>query len=72
MDRRRFLAHNLVGATGWAVLTFVGGYWLGAIPLVSSNLGLILLSTVAISALPGLTTPLRARMARPRPARGTS
>lgn len=59
MDRRKFLVHNVVGAAGWAVLMFGGGYWLGAIPFVSSNLELILLAMMAVSALPGAVTLLR-------------
>lgn len=61
MDRRRFLIHNLAGATAWAVLMFGGGYWLGAIPVVSGNLGVILLLTLVVSALPGVATLLRRR-----------
>jgi membrane protein DedA with SNARE-associated domain len=53
MDRRRFLLHNLVGATGWAAVMFCGGYWFGAIPFVSNNLELVLLALMAASALPG-------------------
>jgi membrane protein DedA with SNARE-associated domain len=61
MDRRRFLVCNVVGATTWAVVMSGGGYWLGATPVVSSNLGLILLSTVGIAAVPGLATLVRHR-----------
>lgn len=59
MNRRKFLAHNVVGAAGWALVMFGGGYWLGAIPVVSSNLELILLVMVAVSALPAVITFLR-------------
>lgn len=61
MDRRTFLVYNVLGATGWAVVMFGGGYWLGAIPFVARNLELILLTMVAISALPAAATLVRAR-----------
>lgn len=77
MDRRRFLLHNLTGATLWAAVMFGGGYWLGAFPVVSSHLGLILLVIALISATPALATGLRARADRratatPTPAPGSS
>lgn len=65
MDRLKFLIHNAVGAAGWATVMFGGGYWLGAIPFVASNLELILLALVAISALPAVATLVR--RTRPRP-----
>lgn len=52
-------------AAGWATVLFGGGYWLGAIPFVASNLELILLALVAISALPAVATLVR--RTRPRP-----
>ncbi|WP_256796432.1 DedA family protein [Terrabacter sp. Ter38] len=64
MNRRRFLVHNLAGATAWAAVMFGGGYWLGAIPLVSSHLELIVLSILIISATPALGATLRARAGR--------
>jgi len=68
VDRRQFLVHNLAGAGVWAVVMFGGGYWLGAVPVVAGNLGLILLAILVISALPALAAILRAR----RPAAGGS
>ncbi|GAB3879036.1 hypothetical protein GCM10028802_21130 [Terrabacter terrigena] len=62
MDLRRFLGHSLAGATAWATLMFGGGYWLGAIPVVSAHLELIVLSTVGIPALPALAALLRRRL----------
>lgn len=72
MDRRRFLVHNLTGATLWTALMFGGGYWLGAIPVVSKHFGLIMLATVLISALPAVAAGLRARPARPRTSSSTA
>ncbi|MEP7369320.1 MAG: VTT domain-containing protein [Dermatophilaceae bacterium] len=63
MDRRKFLLHNVVGAVGWAVVMFGGGYWLGAIPIVASNLELILLTMVAFSVLPVVASLVRAQAA---------
>lgn len=63
MDRRKFLLHNVVGAVGWAAVMFGGGYWLGAIPMVASNLELILLTMVAFSVLPVVASLVRARAA---------
>lgn len=62
MDRRRFAALNLAGAAAWAVLMFGGGYWLGAVPVVSSHLELILLAVVVVSVLPGLVPFVRNRI----------
>ncbi|WP_185749103.1 DedA family protein [Humibacillus xanthopallidus] len=64
MDRRRFLVHNLAGATLWAVVMFGGGSWLGVIPAVSGNLGLILLAVLVISAIPALVSLLSPRSRR--------
>lgn len=61
MDRRSFVVHNLVGAALWTALMLGGGYWLGAIPVVADNLGLILLAILVVSALPGLVTMRRGR-----------
>jgi len=63
MDRRRFLLHNVAGATAWAAVMFGGGYWLGALPAVSRHLDLILLCIAGASILPGLATLLRTRRA---------
>lgn len=71
MDRRRFLVHNLTGATLWAALTFGGGYWLGAIPIASNHLGLILLAIALTSAMPALATGLRTRTTRQATATST-
>lgn len=61
MDRRSFAVRNVVGAALWTALMLGGGYWLGAIPVVTDNLGLILFLILVASALPGLVTMLRAR-----------
>jgi membrane protein DedA with SNARE-associated domain len=61
MDRRRFFGLNLAGAAAWALLMFGGGYWLGAVPVVSEHLELILLATVVVSVMPGVAAFLRER-----------
>lgn len=61
MNRRTFLAYNIVGALAWTAVMFGGGYWLGAVPFIASNLDAILLAVVAISVLPAIATWVRAR-----------
>ncbi|GAA2747791.1 hypothetical protein GCM10009868_38640 [Terrabacter aerolatus] len=61
MDRRTFALHNVLGAAFWTALMLGGGYWLGDIPVVADNLGLILLAILVVSAVPGLVTMVRGR-----------
>lgn len=53
MNRRRFLAHNVVGAATRADVMFGGGYVFAAIPAVADHLDVALLLMVVVSTLPG-------------------
>jgi membrane-associated protein len=50
----RFLGFSLIGASLWVGLLIPAGYFFGNLPLVRSNLSVMILGIVFISLLPGL------------------
>ena len=52
MDAKRFAKLNAIGATLWLALFMLGGYLLGEIPLVKSNLETAVLIVIILSSLP--------------------
>lgn len=65
MHYRRFLVYNVLGGTLWACGVTVLGYFLGQIAFVKSNIELILIGIVAVSAIPVVVEFLRGRRATP-------
>jgi len=61
MDFRRFIIWSGIGAVVWAVGLTVLGYFLGTIPLINTNLELVLIIIVLISVLPMVFEYLRER-----------
>lgn len=61
MDFRRFIVWTGVGAVIWAAGLTVLGYFLGTIPLINTNLELVLIIIVLISVLPMVVEYLRER-----------
>ncbi|WP_339654355.1 VTT domain-containing protein [uncultured Maribacter sp.] len=52
MDQRLFFKNTLIGAFLWISLFLLTGFFLGEIPWVKNNYGLIFLSLIAISLIP--------------------
>jgi membrane-associated protein len=67
MTYRRFLSYNVVGAIAWIASLTYAGYLFGNIPWVKQNLTLIVLSIVAISLIPAVSTFVSERRAQRKP-----
>jgi len=67
MTYRRFLSYNVVGAIAWIGSLVYAGYFFGNIPWVKQNLTLIVLTIVAVSLVPAVTTFLKERKSGTRP-----
>jgi membrane-associated protein len=52
MDKKRFMAYNLIGGALWIVSLLVVGYFFGNLPIVKENYGLVLLLISVISMAP--------------------
>jgi len=61
MGFRRFMAFNIVGATGWVVLFAVAGYFFGNISFVAHNLEYLVIGIIAVSLLPAFWQAVRSR-----------
>lgn len=62
----RFLAFNVWGGIGWVVSMTLGGYFLGAVPIVRHNFEKVVIGIVLVSVLPMVIHYLRSR--KPAPA----
>lgn len=62
----RFLAFNVWGGIGWVVSMTLGGYFLGAVPMVRHNFEKVVIGIVLVSVLPMVIHYLRSR--KPAPA----
>ena len=65
MTYPRFFTFDLFGGFVWIFSLTLGGYWFGNIPLVKSNLTLVILGIIALSLAPLAVGYLRHRL-RPR------
>ena len=63
MPYARFLGFSIVGALVWVVSLSLAGYFFGNLPVVKSNLSLVILGIVLLSISPGLVAWLRHRAA---------
>ncbi len=52
MDFRRFMLYTIIGGFLWAVCVTLAGYFLGNIPIVKSNIEVILILIVLVSVVP--------------------
>lgn len=52
MEYGRFLLFNVVGGTLWVAIAFGAGYFFGSVPIVESNLTLVLVGVVLVSLTP--------------------
>ncbi|OON70474.1 DedA family protein [Hymenobacter sp. CRA2] len=52
MSYVRFLSYNLVGAVLWVTLLTGAGYFLGSIPWIQQNFGLLTIGIIVVSVLP--------------------
>jgi membrane-associated protein len=50
MKYRRFLFYNILGATAWALVIVLAGYYMGTFPVVQDNMGFLLFGVVLLSA----------------------
>ncbi len=49
MCYRRFLLYNVVGAIAWSLVLVLGGYFIGAVPVVNENLNLLIYAVMALT-----------------------
>ena len=64
MGYRKFLSFNLVGAVLWVAGICYAGYLFGNLPVIRSNLSLLIVAIVFVSFLPGLIELWRVRRLR--------
>jgi membrane-associated protein len=49
MNYSRFLAFNVLGAVAWSVIIVLAGYYMGTIPLVQTNLNLLVYAVILLT-----------------------
>jgi membrane-associated protein len=59
----RFIGYSVAGALLWVVSFVLAGYFFGNIPVVKSNLSLVILGIIVVSLMPGFLQYLRHRRA---------
>ena len=64
MRYRTFVAFNIIGGVGWVALMTGAGYFLGNVPWVRSNFGLVTAAIIAASLVPLIVELWRARRDR--------
>jgi membrane-associated protein len=63
MTYGRFLRSNILGVSLWVALFFNLGYWIGSIPVVKDNFGIVEILIIAISCIPAALTFVKERKA---------
>jgi membrane-associated protein len=63
MEYRRFLTFNVAGALLWVVLLTYAGYFFGNLPMVKSNLSLVIIGIILVSISPGIIELVRHKLA---------
>lgn len=63
MSYARFFAYNAIGGIVWVCLFIWGGYFLGHLPWIKSNLTIVIFSIIILSILPGVIEYIRHRRA---------
>ncbi|MBP8814725.1 MAG: DedA family protein [Laribacter sp.] len=66
MTYRHFFSYNIVGALTWVLSFSYAGYFFGNLPVVKSNLSLLILAIIVVSVLPGVIEIWRSRRAGAR------
>ena len=66
MTYRHFFSYNIVGALAWVLSFSYAGYFFGNLPVVKSNLSLLILAIIVVSVLPGIIEIWRSRRAGAR------
>ncbi|MCG9097424.1 DedA family protein [Laribacter hongkongensis] len=66
MTYRHFFSYNIVGALVWVLSFSYAGYFFGNLPVVKSNLSLLILAIIVVSVLPGVIEIWRSRRAGAR------
>ena len=66
MTYRHFFSYNIVGALAWILSFSYAGYFFGNLPVVKSNLSLLILAIIVVSVLPGVIEIWRSRRAGAR------
>ncbi len=59
MHYGRFQAYNIFGAVAWVNLFVWAGYWIGNIPLIKDNFGLVTITIIVVSMAPLVVMVLR-------------
>jgi membrane-associated protein len=65
MHYGRFLTFNMVGGVAWVFVMTLGGYFIGNLPVVKRNFGLVTIGIIILSVLPLAIEIVKARRARP-------
>ncbi len=63
MNYTKFITYNVVGAILWVWGLTLAGYFVGNIPVVQENFGLVIVAIIVISVLPGVFEFAKARLA---------
>lgn len=63
MTYGRFLRSNVLGVSMWVALFINLGYWIGSIPFVQKNFGVVEILIIAISCIPAAITFIKERQA---------
>jgi membrane-associated protein len=61
MTYGRFLRSNILGVSLWVALFFNLGYWIGSIPVVKDNFGVVEILIIVISCIPAAITFIKER-----------
>jgi len=61
MDYFRFLRYNIIGGIVWVSLFTLGGFWLGNIPFIKDNFGIVILIIILMSIFPFIFRFIRKR-----------
>jgi membrane-associated protein len=68
MQYGRFLTFNVAGGLAWVSIMTLGGYFVGNVPLVKRNFGIVTVGIILLSVLPLAIELWKARRERPAPA----
>jgi membrane-associated protein len=70
MTYGRFLLFNVAGGLAWVFIMTLGGYFIGNVPVVKQNFGLVTVGIIILSVLPLAIEIWKARRNRVRPVEG--
>lgn len=62
MDYSKFIRYNIIGAIAWVVSFSYLGYFFAGLPIVKSNLGMVLIVIIIISVMPAIIEIGRAKI----------